>query len=94
MPLESNVYGIFTTRDTRVGRSLNEIHDLEPKRVLVNTDDPDPAWVVEKLPNGNYYLYAKGAPTGALKNGVFAFVIDQERKVEWRLEDHPDGLTR
>lgn len=94
MTIPTGVYGIFTTADTRVGRAANEVKDVRPKRVFTNTDATDPTWVVEKLPNGNYLLCARNAPTAALDGGVFALIVDQIRRTEWRLQPVRDGLFR
>ncbi len=90
----SGPYEISTTQGTRVGRSLNETKDLGPKRVLADTDDPHPIWVVERLPNGKYFLYVRGAPTADVESSVRALLIQQEHKVEWELEELKPGLLR
>jgi hypothetical protein len=90
----SGPYEISTTRDTRVGRSLHETRDLRPKKVSANTDDPHPIWDVKRLPNGNYFLSVRGAPTGVEEDRVVALLIEQEHKVEWCLEELRPGLLR
>lgn len=90
----SGPYEISTVEGTRVGRSLHETMDLAPKKVLANTDDPHPIWVVERLPNGNYYLYIRGAPTADERDFLVALLIEQERKIEWCLEELEPGLLR
>lgn len=90
----SGPYEISTVRDTRVGRSLHETMDLAPKAVFTNTDDPHPIWVVEKLPNGKYFLYIRGAPTADERDKLVALLIQQEQKVEWVLEELEPGLLR
>lgn len=94
MTIPTGVYGIFTTDGTRVNRAAHEVHDVQPKPVFTNTDAQDPTWVVEKLPNGNYILCAQNAPTTALDGAVFALVIDQVRRTEWRVTFVRDDLFR
>jgi hypothetical protein len=96
MGFPSTLCVIFTPGETKIGRAMNEINDLEPKKILVNTNDPDPVWGVEKLSDDSdhHYLYAKNAPTASDNGGVFALMIEQERKTKWRLEQRSNGLIR
>jgi hypothetical protein len=40
-------------------------------------------WRIERLENGRYKLYARGAPTAEIGRLLFALLIDVERAEEW-----------
>jgi hypothetical protein len=53
-------------------------------------------WVIERLPNGRYKLTTRGAPTGVVKNLLFAFLIERAQAEEWiitkRKQEGPRSL--
>ncbi|KAF8586585.1 serine protease inhibitor [Ramaria rubella] len=77
--------------DNFAGRSLHEVHSLQPKPILSPTNNHDSLWILEALPNGRYKLKAGGAPTGVMDGFLYAFLIKEERAEEWVItkREHP-----
>ncbi|KIM41176.1 hypothetical protein M413DRAFT_11342 [Hebeloma cylindrosporum] len=65
------------------GRNHREDRSLLPKRVNCPTDGDLELWDLEQLPNGRYRLEARGSPTGARNNLLYAFLIDPSKAEEW-----------
>ncbi|KIM41154.1 hypothetical protein M413DRAFT_11330 [Hebeloma cylindrosporum] len=76
------------------GRDHREDRSLLPKRVNCPTDGYLELWELEQLPNGRYRLKARGAPTGARNNLLFAFLIEVERAEEWIITKRRDDSNR
>ncbi|KAJ4473844.1 serine protease inhibitor [Lentinula aciculospora] len=89
MSLETGRY-LIHHGDKVVSRRLIEDRSNNPKGIfLLNPDEKlELTWIIEKSGN-EYILSNRNAPTGPIKDHVFAHLINQELAVKWTIEAVP-----
>ncbi|KAF9445183.1 hypothetical protein P691DRAFT_284150 [Macrolepiota fuliginosa MF-IS2] len=88
----SGPYEITDCDGHRIGRAMNETHDLAPKAVHAGTDDPHPIWDVKRLDNKLYILGNRGAPTANINGWLYALLENLDEKTEWELVNVTEGV--
>jgi hypothetical protein len=48
-------------------------------------------WHIERLENGRYKIYARGAPTAAIDGLLYALLVDEEKAEEWIITKPRNG---
>ncbi|KAJ3805052.1 serine protease inhibitor [Lentinula aff. lateritia] len=85
MSLETGRY-IIKNGDKIVGRALAEDLSLNPKRIILASNDNESTWIIEKtnsVKDQSYLFISFGSPTTHIEHNVFALLVNQEAATKW-----------